>query len=938
MRELEALGSAMSSHPLNTLSQRYAVYKKKKSDVEMIKSILMEKAAESERMMEEYGKFIDYGSLGKLIENKSSDVEMSEFDLVREFLENSNQRQTYEQSEKLRKEIDAITAQQHAVVASSLKTLQQYFNVVKFYPSDHVFNHRFAKYSQWCRSLVTNKSQEFVRQIVVAFHSAFPDSREISQESLFGFSFRLQQFLVDASYQRDRTLQRYQQKKILAASDRGFSVIKKEFNDYLRSQSNDVAFSTVELAKMLKRLLAVEMSACNASGDLSNLLVNERWYIDELTIQTSFFANISDVIFSADLKTSTFTSCVECFKAVSESFATSIKCRDEFQLTIIPNTLQGIIAGDKNVLEMISALSEIQSVNLMELLGKLQEDLQKCINNPNQKGLLRAAELIEAYNKMVSNYQAMPVDNLGRKIFMLLHVIFEDMSRAAKKILSFDKLLNIPEDWSKITEVEQAKKLFISPMRTTVSMALEQIFLVKRIQAMIEFFSNCLQIALAFKGSGVIVNFDLEFLTHPLKLYVTDHALQFVLGRGSYCLATIICCLLEQKSSDFYRGNSKFSFEQISGNSKFCEKFFSALEESFRKEEIVGHCKQLSRKQSEYVLQLTYIHSAHHWMHEDYFIAQQNAVPSMPRAALLMQLKKSILELSQWQAATQKLNEEVKQCTLIVSQRLKWASGANPMLNELMMKFEKVSTLKAQQLEKEGTQAALTLKHCCSVMNYEMLRFRTSNTVESDTEFLNFLQQWENVCIAERNVAHTVNRIEEALVELLDPEGKIERAWIRNVTTLIDDMINQVHSDIDTSERNVTAARDNLDMCAHKLRGFIGSHHRISADIRNLLKSMLKQDSCDQNQSLRDYLMKYKNFIDNVTELHGNVLSKDFTDVMVKRTIEQVDKSLAAINEIYNDLFTFEKTLSSSLMDGQKRTRNQAENFEFQVDASPKRG
>lgn len=149
-------------------------------------------------------------------------------------------------------------------------------------------------------------------------------------------------------------------------------------------------------------------------------------------------------------------------------------------------------------------------------------------------------------------------------------------------------------------------------------------------------------------------------------------------------------------------------------------------------------------------------------------------------------------------------------------------------------------------------------------------------------------------------------------------------------------MINQVHSDIDTSEKDASVARDNLDMCAHKLRNLIGSHHRISADIRQLLKSMLKQDGSDQNKTLREYLAKYKVFIDNVTELHGNVLSKDFTDVMVRRTIVQVDESLAVINEIYNDLFTFEKSI---ITDGQKRGRNMTEGLEYPVDASPmKRG
>lgn len=85
VRELEALGSAMSSHPLNTLSQRYGVYKKKRNDVDMIKNILMEKAAESERMMEDYVGFTDNACSGCIVDIEEEVTMESEFDLVKEF-------------------------------------------------------------------------------------------------------------------------------------------------------------------------------------------------------------------------------------------------------------------------------------------------------------------------------------------------------------------------------------------------------------------------------------------------------------------------------------------------------------------------------------------------------------------------------------------------------------------------------------------------------------------------------------------------------------------------------------------------------------------------------------------------------------------------------------------------------------------------------------
>lgn len=66
-------------------------------------------------------------------------------------------------------------------------------------------------------------------------------------------------------------------------------------------------------------------------------------------------------------------------------------------------------------------------------------------------------------------------------------------------------------------------------------------------------------------------------------------------------------------------------------------------------------------------------------------------------------------------------------------------------------------------------------------------------------------------------------------------------------------------------------------------------------------------------------------------------MSKDFTDIMVEHTIEQADDSLRIISEIYNDLFTFEKTLSTSLVGGHPRRnlRNQVENLSTEYPGSP---
>jgi serine/threonine-protein kinase SMG1 len=949
IREVESLGTAMSSHSLNTLSHRYAIYKCKRNDVNMIRNILMEKAIESERMIEDYLSFIDDKNVigNWLMEMKTPHVPqttISEFDMLKDFLEGSNQGQTYIQCEQLRKELDSSAHQRHKIVESALDTLLQYYNVTRYYPQEHVQHHRLSKYSKWCRSLADNKSQEFSRQVMLAYHSTYGDTLlKEKPENVIAFNFHLQTYLAELNFQLQGNYQRYQQ---FIDIDRNYGTLKEEFKEFLNS-SCDPTLSAYELIKMNKRLLAIEVSTYN-TNNLAELNINDRWYMSEIMVQTSFVSNVSELLFDtvSAKKSALFNNSLECFKTIAETLEAFERIKYEFQLNIIPQTLNGIISQNKSVLDMISELSNITKSPIADLLTKLEEDFVSCIQNPNQKGFLRAAELSEAYDGMYTQYQSQTDENLGKKIFMACHSNFEEMCRLSKRIMSFDKALNvIPDEWSCIDEIEQAKTLFISPIKSTIFMTLDQLFMVKRTQAMIEFFGYCLQNAWAFKGSGAVVNWDIEFLSHPLKLFISELLVKCILGRGSYCLSLIICHTL-QHNNPATDSNKCFSLDQMclsrtnaaAVNLPICKNYFMALEENFRHQETGAHYQKLVHGQTEYIKHVTYIISCHHWLHEDYFIAHQNIVPPIPRASLLIQFQNFIQTLSSWQTSINKIDKELKQCTVAVLQRLKWAAGANPLIIELMSNFESISNTKSVNLERERKYADAALKYSIAILNYEMLRFKTQKAIVSDEEFLNFLQQWENVCIAERSVLHTVNAIEEGIVELLDPEGPIERTWIENVTTLIDDMMNQVHSEIDTNDKRVVTTQDNLHLSAHKLRNLMSAHHRISADIRNLLKSTMKHDeSVNNNESLREYFSRYKLFIESVTDLHGNVLSKDFTDNMMRQIGEQVEKSLAISNDIYNGLLGFEKTLSTTAYDDnhKKIVRSQLENCSIEYPGSP---
>lgn len=895
----------------------------------------MEKASDAEEMIGDYLSFIDETSaLSSYLDEMKSKHVVSEFDIIKDFLESSNQGQLWMQGDHLRRELDNALKQRATIVEAIIQGLLQYRNVMRFYPHDHVQNHRLSKSSAWCHSLVRteNKNLEYTRQIAMSYHKTFADDtimmHEQQPENLLAFNYQLQTFLAEINYQLQGNYQRYQQ---YIDIDRSYVALQDEFHEFLEQQ--DVEHSTIhvtsELMKMTKRFLALESSThSTANNNLTNLIINDRWYVDEVRIQASFLASFIEkeapmLMMKNNQQQSLLGNSLECFRTIVDTLETFERIKCDFQLNVIPQALTGVISQDKSILELIATLSNISKTPISELQTKLEEDFLNCIHNPNQKGLLRAAELSEAYNNIYAHYQGTDDaddanESDGKKLFLYFHGIFEEMCRLVKKIMSFDKALNtITDDWASITEIQQSRALFISPMKTSIFMTLDQLFMVLRVQTMIEFFSYSLQIAWAYKGSGVaVINFDIEFLTRPLKAFITELLMKCILGRGTYCLSIFICCLLH---ADKESVNKYFSLDQLrlamSMNSSssssslfmYCENFFVQLEKKFRRQESGGFYQKLIHQQNEYIKHISYIMSAHYWMNEEYFMLANVMPPPIPRANILMQLQSSHQTLLQWRDSCMKIDEELKLCTVATLQRLKWAAGANPLISDLMHKFESISRTNAINCERENKYAEKALKYSLATINYELMRFKTPKAIMSDEELLNLLQQWENVCLAERQVAHTVSSIEEGLIELLNPDGPIDNAWIESVTALIDDMINQVHNEIDSNEKIMVGAQDNLHLAAHKLRNLMSSHHRVFGDIKNLLKSILKYD--EDNEMLKEYFVKYKNFIDNVTELHGNVLSKDFTDVMMKQIKQQVGNTLTVSNDIYNELFSFEKSL-----------------------------
>lgn len=463
---------------------------------------------------------------------------------------------------------------------------------------------------------------------------------------------------------------------------------------------------------------------------------------------------------------------------------------------------------------------------------------------------------------------------------------------------------------------------------------LSDIFIVQRYEVMTDIFSVCLEISDTFKGSGTISSFDDELLQRPFRKYLAEYVWRILLGIESYAVTFIICSLLERINMDIEVEINKADIgaQGIVSMTDLCSKGvdnavkiakFTAItlnqatnlcwgfDVAWRKLYNINYLHQKLNWQSESLRRSQLILTAHLWLFEEALSTQSSFVLITPinRAAVILQLSKATQALITWKSTIQKQRNELMVLVIAITQRLKWAVGANPGLQQLMTNFGDVVNAKTDFIDKVCSIAAVALNYCTSVVQYETRRISTPEAVEEDQRFLNLVSRWEKSCTMALSCSAIVSPAEEALMELLDPEGPIDQSWLANVASLIQDMTEQINLDIMKLEKQIVTAQDELQASAYRLRTLMVSHHRIAANVRSLLKSA--QRIVDENQVvvIKEYIKKYKMVLETLSELHGTVLSKDFTEDIVNGALDQIAEVKELIPSVFDNLLTFEKCL-----------------------------
>lgn len=482
VREAEALGAAMGSHSLNTLSQRYSVYKRTKNEFNATKHSLTEKSEICFNQITTYKEYMKCIANNFITENLIELTELasvnivSEFDLVWEFLENSAQNVILGQGDQTSKELIAAVHQQTTLVKQIFETLIQYGDVVNCHPQRYVEQHRLIQYAQWCNHLTNSESVQACRDVLEQYQNSFGENAiPPTVQQALNLAFNLQKVVSDECVKLSKCCEKYH--KAMDSDESNIVRLDKVHNDaksaislFLQEENGAVraleCVTLTALCDLNKKLLMMENAFSNSGDNLVDLTLNGKWFFDELFILSSTITELTDLICENDTFDSQFMVAVDLLHASKDTYASLFDMNNTFVTAILTKVIHGIISEDSSVLEMISALSSLQDglQTIQELLTNLHLHLRCTVLNTESvhASSMDDAKILRLRLDQLRTQFETGTKTMGSDLFLSFIKLFDGVDEKYTHLVSLIGELNLPVEWKKIDQVKDSRDLAVS--------------------------------------------------------------------------------------------------------------------------------------------------------------------------------------------------------------------------------------------------------------------------------------------------------------------------------------------------------------------------------------------------------------------------------------------------------------------------------------------
>uniref|UniRef100_A0A8C2H7E9 non-specific serine/threonine protein kinase n=1 Tax=Cyprinus carpio TaxID=7962 RepID=A0A8C2H7E9_CYPCA len=963
LEEMEFLEEAdtRADHPIHSLEHRYSEHTQLQSRQRTVQDAIQGKLSDLDQCISQYHAAfasLEATQLASLLQEISSPIDLGPPSYVpaTSFLQNAGQAHLISQCEALEAEVSALLQQRRSQLRGCLEHLHSYATVALLYPRAVVLRHRVHTWKQWMEELVCDMTVDHCQTIYHQYEMQFaPQPPPATCQFLSSIEMALQHHAAETNTRLLRQVER------LKAEGAGVSICEEQLQEiercikvFLHEDAELGSFSLAgiivsALCALTRRNLVMEGAAASAGEQLVELTSRDgAWFLEELC---SMSGNITCLVqllqqcqlLSHDLDILSLAETSQVVYLANGVYTCLQELNTNFRQIIFPEALRCMLKGENTLEAMLAELDALidQCADGVSLQG-LGEVLQAHLRNtamgleedPDDHYLditrvLRAqySELIQP-RSMESSVQETPKMSAGQMLLVAFDGMFAQLETAFGLLIDKLNSMDVPAAWRKVDVIRESRATqvhFFDNVQTR--QVLEEIFFLKRLQTIRDFFHNfsiCFLIDTLifltgtcptptdepppsngpvaivkpmYRGSTIVSE---DQMMRPIKAFTADFVRQMLMGLPTQALGLAICSALSALGMDLigqveakdFGAEGKVSLDDL------CKKaveqgvqagrisqlllnratvLASSYDTAWKKLDLVRRL-EVNIEACKVSLQRTQLHIAmFQWQHEDILGArtQPMTVSPPPRSIILSNMKKKLYKLSQDEASIGSVQEKLASLEGSIEQRLKWAGGANPALAPVLQDFEATIAERRALVMKESQRANQVTFLCSTILNFEGLRTRTPEALNMDATLFELVKRCQATCSYAAQFSTSVSSLELQLLHRLSPAMDLSIGgpeWLVYAQNQLTQEMSSQRAMQEEREQQLERVTETLQLLVDSIKGILSNHNRQLADVKHLLRAMAKDEEnalaegeeVTYEGSVRQFLSEYKAWQDNV--------------------------------------------------------------------------
>ncbi|KFU93835.1 Serine/threonine-protein kinase SMG1, partial [Chaetura pelagica] len=1005
LEEIEFLeGAEGVDHPSHTLQHRYSEHTQLQSQQRAVQEAIQVKLNEFEQWITHYQTAfsnLEATQLASLLQEISTQMDLGPPSYVpaTAFLQNAGQAHLISQCEQLEGEVGALLQQRRSVLRGCLEQLHNYATVALQYPKAVFQKHRIEQWKTWMEELICNMTIERCQDIFRKYEMQYaPQPPPSMCQFITATEMTLQRYAADINNRLIRQVERLKQEAVtVPVCEDQLKEIERCIKVFLHENGEEGSLSLASviisaLCTLTRRNLMMEGAASSAGEQLVDLTSRDgAWFLEELCSMSGNVTCLVQLLKQCHLvpQDLDIPNPIEASEAVHLANGVYISLQElnsNFRQIIFPEALRCLMKGEYTLESMLHELDNLieqttDGVPLQTLVESLQAYLRNAamgLEEETHTHYIDVARVLHAqYGELIQprngSVDETPKMSAGQMLLVAFDGMFAQVETAFGLLIEKLNKMEIPVAWRKIDIIREARSTQVNFFDDDNNrQVLEEIFFLKRLQTIKEFFTLCgtfsktlsgissLEDQNAVNGPVQIVNvkalyrnscFSEDQMAKPIKAFTADFVRQLLIGLPNQALGLTLCSFISALGVDIiaqveakdFGAESKVSVDDLCKKAvehniqigKFSQLVMnratvlaSSYDTAWKKHDLVRRL-ETSISSCKTSLQRVQLHIAmFQWQHEDLLIGRPQAisVTPPPRSAILASMKKKLHTLSQIEASIATVQEKLAALEASIEQRLKWAGGANPALAPVLQDFDATIAERRNLVLKESQRASQVTFLCSNIIHFESLRTRTAEALNLDAALFELLKRCQQMCSFASQFNSSVSELELRLLQrvgtgLEHPIGSSE--WLHSAHKQLTQEISTQRTVQTEREQQIETVCETIQNLVDSIKTVLTGHNRQLGDVKHLLKAMAKDEEAaladgedvPYDNSVRQFLGEYKSWQDNIqtvlftlVQVMGQVRSQEHVE-MLQEITPTLKELKTQSQSVYNNLVGFASPL-----------------------------